>query len=107
MLDRSVPADAWYTEEGQDNDVVLSSRVRVSRNLDGFPFPLAIKADDAERVQSLVFDAFNHLDNPDQYQILQMSNLDALGRRILSERGVIEADCGNEPWRGSLCETTG
>lgn len=107
MLDRSVPADTWYTEEGQDNDVVLSSRVRVSRNLDGFPFPLAIKADDAERVQSLVFDAFNHLDNPDQYQILQMSNLDALGRRILSERGVIEADCGNEPWRGLIVRNDG
>ncbi len=107
MLDRSVSSDAWYTDEGPENDVVLSSRVRVSRNLDGFPFPLTIKSDDAERVQSLIFDAFNHQDNPDQYQILQMSNLDVLGRRILAERGVIEADSGNEPWRGIIVRNDG
>lgn len=29
----------WYTECGKDGDVVLSSRVRLARNLKGFPFP--------------------------------------------------------------------
>ncbi len=31
----------WYNEFGKDGDVVLSSRVRLARNLDGVPFPLA------------------------------------------------------------------
>lgn len=107
MFDRNAATAAWYTEEGQDNDVVLSSRVRLSRNLVGFSFPLTIKSDDAERVQSLVFDAFNHQEDAEQYQILQMSNLDVSGRRILSERGVIEADVGNEPWRGLIVRNDG
>lgn len=106
MFERS-PAAAWYTEEGQDNDVVLSSRVRLTRNLDGFMFPLTIHADEAERVQSLVFDAFNHQKDPDQYQILQMSKLDVVGRRILSERGVIDPDSGSEPWRGIIVRNDG
>lgn len=29
----------WYTECGKDGDVVLSSRVRLARNLKGIPFP--------------------------------------------------------------------
>lgn len=107
MFDRNAATAAWYTEEGQDNDVVLSSRVRLSRNLEGFSFPLAIKSGDADRVQSLVFDAFNHQEEPDQYQILQMSNLDVAGRRILAERGVIEPDTGSEPWRGLIVRNDG
>lgn len=107
MFDQTAETSAWYTEEGADTDVVLSSRVRVARNLDGFSFPLTIKADEAERVQSLVFDAFNHQAEPDKYQIIQMSNLDVLGRRILAERGVLEADSGNEHWRGIIVRNDG
>ena len=29
----------WYTETGKDSDVILSSRVRLARNLKGIPFP--------------------------------------------------------------------
>ena len=94
--------DAWYTEDGPDTDVVLSSRVRLARNLSGFVFPLAIKSDDAERVQSILFDAFGHLDKSENYQMVRMSNIESLGKRILCERGVLDADAGNEPWRGVI-----
>lgn len=107
MFDKTAETAAWYTEDGLEADVVLSSRVRIARNIDGFRFPLTIKADDAERVQSLVFDAFNHQEHPEQYQIIQMSNLDVLGRLILSERGVLEPDSGNEHWRGIIVRNDG
>lgn len=29
----------WYTESGRDGDVVLSSRIRLARNIKGIPFP--------------------------------------------------------------------
>lgn len=101
------PSDAWYTEDGPDNDVVLSSRVRLARNLEGFVFPLAIKSDDAERVQSLLFDAFNHLDKPETYSMVRLSGIDSSGRRILAERGVIASDSGSEPWRGVIIRNDG
>lgn len=99
--------DVWYTADGPDSDIVLSSRVRYARNLSGFVFPLAIKADDAERVQSIVFDAFNHLDMSENYQIVRMTNVDALGKRILSERGIIGSDAGSEPWKGVVIRNDG
>lgn len=36
----------WYNKKGQDNNVVLSSRVRLARNLSGYAFPE--KLDDAK-----------------------------------------------------------
>lgn len=32
-------ADKWYYREGSDSDVVVSSRIRLARNLTGVPFP--------------------------------------------------------------------
>ena len=29
---------SWYLEEGKDSDVVVSSRVRLARNIDGIKF---------------------------------------------------------------------
>ena len=40
----------WYNEFGKDGDVVLSSRVRLARNLDGVPFPLAANEKQQEEV---------------------------------------------------------
>lgn len=28
----------WYLQSGNDSDVVLSTRIRIARNIKGFPF---------------------------------------------------------------------
>lgn len=103
----TIQTDAWYASDGPDNDVIISSSVRLSRNLSGFLFPVVIKSDDAESVLSLIFDSFNHLENPDQFQMIRMSDIDLQGRKILAERGVIEPGTGNEPWRGVVIRNDG
>lgn len=99
--------DAWYAVDGPENDVIVSSRVRIARNLAGFLFPEMLKSDDAESVLSIVLDSFNHLDNPERYQIVRMSDLDLQGRKILAERGVIKSGTGSEPWRGVVIRNDG
>ena len=83
--------DAWYTYQGLQNDVVLSSSVQLSRNLANFPFPAKLRDRDGSRVLSIVFDAFNKLDDSDSYQAISVSNLDSLGSKILKERGIFGA----------------
>ena len=80
----------WYSCAGIDNDVVVSTRVRLARNLADFLFPSAAKKDEAERVQTLVFDSFSHFENPDDYRVVNTETLDALGKKILEERGVLD-----------------
>lgn len=43
----------WYTECGKDSDVVLSSRVRLARNIKGIPFPERETAEQQEKVIEL------------------------------------------------------
>ena len=40
----------WYDDTGFQNDIVLSTRVRLARNLKGIPFPRKITEEDAKKV---------------------------------------------------------
>ncbi|MBQ6781123.1 MAG: hypothetical protein IJP62_07790 [Treponema sp.] len=99
--------DAWYAYDGPENDVVLSTRVRLARNLANFPFPSNCKGDDAERIQTLVFDSFAHGENPDCFQALATSDLDELGTKILIERGVLDGNAKKNPGGGIIMRTDG
>lgn len=83
---------AWYAETGMNDDVICSTRIRLSRNLTDFPFPIKLKDEDRERVQALIFDAFSRFEDSSEYQSLSVSNLELLGRLILAERGVLTQD---------------
>jgi protein arginine kinase len=84
--------DAWYAFPGTDDDVVISTRARLARNLANFLFPGSCPEEDCERIQSLLFDSFAHMDNPDRFQAITLRELEPLGQRILLERGVLPAD---------------
>ena len=99
--------DAWYSREGPENDVVLSTRIRLARNLANFPFPMCFKDDDANRVQALIFDSFAHLSSPDSYQGIEVAKLDELGSRILAERGVLDKNARSVPGSGVIVRTDG
>lgn len=90
---RSV-GDAWYAAPGDDDDVVLSTRVRLARNLANFPFPESCDDDEAVRIQNIIFDAFNHFPNGDSYQSVPLAVVEPLGAKILSERGLFENNFG-------------
>ena len=99
--------DAWYATAGPENDVVLSTRVRLARNLANFPFPAHAVQDDAERVRALVFDSFAHGESPDAFQAVAADDLDELGARILGERGVLDGGGTDMPGCGIVMRTDG
>lgn len=43
----------WYTKSGNEGDVVLSSRVRLARNIKGIPFPERASSEDNQKVIDL------------------------------------------------------
>ena len=86
--------DAWYASSGDDDDVVVSSRVRLARNLANFPFPQSCDDDEAVRVQNIIFDAFNHFPDAEAFQSVPLAAVEPLGAKILSERGLFENNFG-------------
>ncbi|MDR3284694.1 MAG: hypothetical protein LBS97_05910 [Treponema sp.] len=104
--DTSAP-DSWYAAPGAEDDVALSTRLQLARNLANFPFPERERGDDGERVLSLVFDAFAHLDDPDQYQANRLDRLTPLRRKLLVERGFIPETPNPQIVSGIVLKTDG
>ncbi len=86
--------DAWYTEKGKNEDIVLSTRLTLCRNLANFPFPQYENEKQTERVLSIIYDVFNHLEDAEKYKLANVDDLDPLGRKILEERGIFQQDEG-------------
>lgn len=99
--------NAWYTKDGSDSDVVLSTRVRLARNLVNFPFPHRMSTDDAQHIQSLLLDVFTKRPDAEQFQSITVSQLDPLGKRILSERGVLAVSDAAQPYAAVVMRTDG
>lgn len=100
-------SDAWYSKEGPENDIVLSTRVRLARNLVNYSFPQKFSDIESDQVQTLLFDAFSHLNQPDQYQALGIKYLEPLGQKILVERGVLPPDQVQSGKGGIVVRTDG
>lgn len=99
---------SWYLETGPDSDVVLSSRVRLARNVAGHAFTADLDpqaaADLFKRIRDAIFQANDRM--PKQYRDLDLKALDDLTAGVLVEQRLISEDlkkaCGsgaNQPGR--------
>lgn len=82
----------WYLIHGKDQDVVVSSRMRLARNLANFQFTPQLNPLEAQRILSIVIDAFNKIENGDQYQSVLVENMDKTSIKIMEERGILDSE---------------
>jgi protein arginine kinase len=80
----------WFSSPGSDDDVAVSSRVRLARNLLGIPFPPTLSKEEEEEVQRQVIDAFSEL--TDHFDPIYLDRLAPLDRKILLEQNIISQD---------------
>ncbi len=76
----------WYTECGKDGDVVLSSRVRLARNIKGVPFPARADAEQQEQVLSQCKEA---LLGKEKMKFIDLSVMEAYEKQAIAERHLI------------------
>ena len=78
--------------EGEQSDIVISTRIRLARNSADYPFPSRLdknqKAEIAEKVKSAVFEN----DNGNQYNYTDMKSLNRHQAVSLAERHLISAE---------------
>jgi protein arginine kinase len=75
--------------ENKTFDVVLSSRVRLARNVEGLPFSGRI---DASRAVELIKDVYEALPRGDSYTIYRMGGIKAIDGNALKEKHLISED---------------
>ncbi len=95
----------WLEGSGPFSDIVLSTRVRLARNLQGHPFGMSARAEDRIAILERIRSAAKGVDLLRGAGIAEMPLLPARMRRILLERRLVSRDLlggGNgEPSKGS------
>lgn len=86
------PWSGWSRDDGPDTDVVLSSRIRLARNLEGVPFPPAMKPEHSRTVMNAaerVVESLNAGTGLGRYMLFAIRDLSDLDRAVLVEKHLI------------------
>ena len=85
----------WYIIPGQEEDVIISSRLRVSRNLSDFMYPHKLVVEEKDRIKSLLIEAINfENDKKINFDFVDVTQLSDQGKMILMERNILSMeDC--------------
>jgi protein arginine kinase len=90
ILNRSMAA--WMDGSGPNGDTVVSSRVRLARNLADYPFPHRMDSAQAREALDLmrnVVVAINQRANVGRLELYEMDPMNALDRQVLVEKHLI------------------
>jgi protein arginine kinase len=94
---------SWLEANGPEHDIILSSRIRLARNLDQYPFVNRATSDDSAEILENVISASSHCHSLSTVGFADMTDMVELDRKILVERHLISPDFGNGTWpRGAL-----
>lgn len=85
---------SWYIEKGPNSDVVISSRIRLARNLDNHPFPNRLDNPESKKVASGILDTFKKHSGfqKDKYMVLRMEDLGNEEKQSLVEKHLISEE---------------
>lgn len=81
---------SWYLENGKENDVVVSSRIRYARNLKEFPFMSRITKAQAIQIKEMLKEAIK--DNKYNLKFIELKDMDDITKLALVENHVISPE---------------
>lgn len=95
----------WMRGDGPEADIVISSRIRLARNLNSIPFPLIATEEQLEQVTESVGGITNQSEPQKELgslTLLTMSQLKALEKRVLVEKHLISPNLADESKAGAV-----
>lgn len=95
MFDASLLPDGglgWLDASGDQSDVVLSTRIRLARNVDGYAFPGRAREGERLRVWAQVRDALPSVEALSGGVMIRVDELAGADRQLLHERHVISRE---------------
>ena len=78
----------WLSESGPEGDIVLSSRIRLARNIKDIPYPNNASDEDLLKVNTLIQDVLKDKDKV-KLNYLSIDNMDELEKYIFVEKYLI------------------
>src|SRR5690625_2584221 len=81
----------WMREDGPDNDIVLSSRIRLARNCAEASFPIIAEQENLEEIREFFQHEYEHqsFQNYEDFEFVSIGDLTPIERRVLVEKHLI------------------
>lgn len=94
----------WMKKDGPDSDIVLSTRIRLARNIKEYTFPLLATIDEAKLLvqhisSNLMADEYNTVGS---LELLQMDEMRPNEKRVLVEKHLISPHLAEESKSGAV-----
>lgn len=84
----------WYIEKGPDSDVVISSRVRLARNIREYPFPHKatpeIQKEIVEKTREALFSGNQKMSG--MFRFINFTSLDVIDKAVLVEKHIVSKE---------------
>src|SRR4051794_15242962 len=95
-LDSLIPTTGeWLRGTGPESDVVVSTRIRLARNLADFPFTNRASAHQKAEIEARLRDRVARLDLTPRLNYVSVASLPPLDRQFLVERQLISRELAN------------
>src|ERR1700692_1065561 len=85
----------WLRGTGAESDIVISSRIRLARNLSSFPFTNRASAHQKAEIEQYLRARIEKLDFEPRLSYLSLAALPMLDRQLLVERQLISRELAN------------
>lgn len=83
----------WFNNISKDSDVVISSRIRFARSIEGYKFPHILNSKELNNIITLVDRAIDK----DEYKLFMMRDIDEVTQNALKEQHLISKEfVGND-----------
>lgn len=94
----------WMKGHGPDSEIVISSRIRIARNVSTYPFPMLSTNQQSKEVLDQVTASLNNedLSTISHFDLLLLSDLSELEKRVLVEKHLISPNLANESRNGAV-----
>ncbi len=87
----------WLKGTGPHSDIVISSRIRLARNLQGRPFPHWANKQQAEETMNIIKRAIEKVDYLKKTAFFKLSELDSVDKQFLVERHLMSREHASKP----------
>jgi protein arginine kinase len=83
----------WVEQLGPESDIIISSRIRLARNIEAFPFPVALTKNRGKELIKMVRDTIleGNTTLKSDFEIFELEELPQLERQVLVEKHLISS----------------
>lgn len=98
----------WIDGEGPQNDIIISSRIRLARNFEEFPFPIALTAEKSKEIINKVRDSIieGNAILKNDFEFIGMNEISNSDKQVLIEKHLISPALIEKPDKSAVMINT-